>query len=175
MKIGLVDKPTHIAAVETFEKILASGMQPANLHRLLANSPQIFAKFVGFAHALRFDSGLDPKERELAILRVLEKSAGHYELALHRPIALRAGLTQLQVDALARHATDLAGVFDERQKAILYFADAFAAGEAIAPALATLIERYFDDRLVVELAATMALYVGLAHLTAALELPLDQR
>jgi hypothetical protein len=90
-------------------------------------------------------------------------------------MGLRSGLNAAQVNALSAEDCTATDLFDDREKLVLHFADVFAAGEEASPELAASIPRYFDDRLVVELALTMAMYLGLAHLTGVIDLPLDER
>lgn len=164
--IGLVDEKTiqDPVAKEVFGRISkGTSVGVVNLHRAIANSPKVFDAFLAFAHALRHASDLDPLERELAILRVLERHGGHYEHVHHTKMAIAAGATEAQ----------LAGQLDARKSAILAYVDAYSAGHGVAPAVADAVAKELNDRQRIELTLTIGLYMSLAHFSNALDLPLD--
>ncbi len=177
LKITRVDEkdpalPPVVA--ETFARIAKGSVGVVNIHRTLARSPDVFAGFIGLAHALRNTTEIPPPERELAILRVLEHRQGAYEIGHHRRLGRALGLTEAQLEGTAAETID-PSLYDERQLAVLRFADAFDAGKGIAPELAESLDRLLGERQIVELTLTLSLYLGLAHLTHAIDVPLDAR
>src|SRR5690242_11333777 len=46
------------------------GTEPGNIHRVIANAPNLLHRFVDLANELRNGTQLDPKLRELALLTV---------------------------------------------------------------------------------------------------------
>lgn len=170
--IDLVRECEHPEARATFEKLAAGSVGVVNIHRTIANSPTVFARFIDFAHALRFKTELDPAERELAILRVLERCDGHYEIVHHRRMGLAAGLSEAEVDHVSDPGEPNA-IYSDRQRAILDFADRFAAGTGVDPTAAEALSAHLDSRQRVELGLTLALYLGLAHFTNSIDVPAD--
>jgi alkylhydroperoxidase family enzyme len=169
--VDLVEDSTDPVVLATFERLEArSGI--GMLHRTLANSPDVFASFVGLAQALRYSTQIDPVDRELAICAVLERHEGHYELAAHRRFAAIIGATQEQIDNVSNR--DCMGVYTERQEQILRFAAQLAAdpGE-LADLPPSRIEEWLDNRERIELGLTLALYMGLAHFTALFAVPAE--
>ena len=150
---------------EVFGRLAKGTVGIVNLHRTVANSPEVFAAFIGLAHALRFKTELDPAERELAILRVLELHHGHYEIRHHRKMALAAGVSEAEIDGTA--------TLTDRRAAVRAYADAFAAGSGVPAASSKALAQHFTNRQIVELTMTMTLYLGLAHLTNSLDVALD--
>ena len=73
----------------------------SNVARALANSPKGSEKYSGIAMYLRFDSTLDPRLRELAILQVGYITRQIYEYAHHCSLALEFGCTEDDIRALA--------------------------------------------------------------------------
>ena len=141
-----------------------------NLHRTIANSPHIFPHYVALGQSLRFQTLIEPTERELAILCVLLRHGGDYEYVLHREYAISLGLSEAEVDHTTR--PDETSVYSERQRALLRFAERFAADPAIRPTLPEdRITDYLDNRTLIELSLTLAMYIGAAHLTAVLDVP----
>ena len=174
--IELARDSSHPEVTATFEKLRArspvAGVSIANIHRTLANSPVVFGRFIDFAHALRYETTVDPAERELAIICVLECHHGEYELVPHRKMALQLGLSQQQVDNVRNPATT--AVYNERQRAILQFAECFAADpNDTARRDAGPIVDHLDNRQRIELGLILALYLGLAHFTGTIAVPRD--
>jgi alkylhydroperoxidase family enzyme len=73
----------------------------SNVARALANSPKGSQKYSGIAMYLRFESTLDPRLRELAILQVGYITRQIYEYAHHCSLALEYGCTEDDIRALA--------------------------------------------------------------------------
>jgi alkylhydroperoxidase family enzyme len=174
--VELVREPVHPDAIATFEKLagrqMGIGIAIANIHRTLANSPTVFANFIHLANALRNDTKVDPAERELAILAVLQRHGGDYEIVPHRRLGAKLGLTGQQLDHVSN--PDAAGVYTPRQQAILRFALFFAADPADRHRHQDHgIEEYLDNRQRIELSLNLAIYMGLAHLTGVLDVPPD--
>jgi 4-carboxymuconolactone decarboxylase len=169
--VGLVEGSENPVVTALFDRLAAGTVGLVNVHRVLANAPEPFAAFINFAHALRFKTSLDPAEREIAILRALHRHCGAYEIAHHRRLGTAAGLTDRELD-LACSSADPASL-GARRATLAAFADAFASGDGIAPDLAAATKSVLDDQALVELSLTLALYVGLAHLTSALDVPMD--
>ena len=160
--------------VETFARIATGAVGVVNVHRTLARSPEVFGAFIGFAHALRNSTEIPAAERELAILRVLEHHHGDYEIGHHRRLGRTLGLSEAQLEGTAAMPLD-PSLYDERQLACLRFADAFHEGNGVPADLADALGRLLGERQIVELTLTLSLYLGLAHLTHALDVPVDAR
>lgn len=171
--VELVQHSDHPEVLDTFERLAGKSIGIVNIHRTIANSPVVFDRFIGLAHALRFETELDPGERELAILVVLERHHGDYELGKHRRIAQAAGVSEAKI-AHVRSPDAQPGLFSARERAILAFAEHFAADPGDRPASADdAIEHHLGNRQRIELGLTLALYLGLAHFTALLDVPED--
>ncbi|KQX23259.1 MULTISPECIES: carboxymuconolactone decarboxylase family protein [unclassified Sphingomonas] len=171
--VDLVQQSDHPDVADTFARLKAKPIGIVNIHRTLANSPAVFDRFIALAHALRFETELDPGERELAILCVLERHQGDYELDKHRMIARAAGVSEAKI-AHVRAPDAQPSLFSDRERAILTFAEQFAADPGERPAhVETAIEAHLDNRQRIELGLTLALYLGLAHFTALLDVPED--
>lgn len=172
LTVTRVDERTAIDPhqVETFARLAKGSVGVVNLHRTLAHSPVVFARFIDFAHALRFETVLDARLRELAILRVLAHHRGDYEARHHRKMALAAGASEEACEAATAGAFDGLPAVDT---AVLRFADAFARGAGVTPEIASALKEHMDDRQCVELSLTLTLYLGLAHFTHAVDVPVE--
>src|SRR6476661_6301835 len=84
-------------------------LPPLNIFRMLANAPANLKTFVDWGLSLLFETELDPRDREIAILRVAHVTRSKYEWHQHAIIARRAGVTEEQMAAIAvkGHVTGL--------------------------------------------------------------------
>lgn len=96
---------------------------PPNVTRMLVGASEpVYLGFGALAQGLMKGSPLDPKLREIAILRVGYISNCKYELFQHEPFGRFVGLTDEQFSAIK--AGDAASsTLDEQQAAVLRFVD----------------------------------------------------
>lgn len=143
-------------------------LPPLHVFGLLAHAETAFVPWLRFGGALLGDLALDPALRELAILQV-GRLAARYEWEQHVPIALDAGVTREQIDALDRGRLD---AFDDATRAALDFTAALVDGEVDDATYAAVAE-HLDDRRVVELALVAGHYLMLARIMTALRIDPD--
>lgn len=67
----------------------------------LLRSPELLERVANVGEFLRFDSALDARVRELATCAVARHASNQFEWTMHAPLAVRAGVAQATVDALA--------------------------------------------------------------------------
>lgn len=94
---------------------------PLNIYRMLAHATSAAPGFLKLGGALLRESELDPKLRELAILRVGVLSGAGYEVHQHKRIAARAGLSEEKIAAI--NSGPDSGVFTSLEQSILRFTD----------------------------------------------------
>jgi alkylhydroperoxidase family enzyme len=166
-RVNLVDD-ANPEANKTFAKLPLVGA----LHRAMANSPAAFDAFIELSHILRRETTLPIPDRALAIMRVLELAHGDYELHAHRTFHATFDVTSDQVANLAL-ASERSDLYSARQVAMIHFAERFAVSDpAERESLPSDgIEKFLNDRQIVELAMSLGLYLATAHLSGILEIP----
>src|SRR5215470_11371010 len=75
-------------------------LQCTNIGRMLSYAPTILSPYYGFSAALLGELELDPKLRELAILRVAQRTQAHYAWVQHLALAQLVGVSDEQITAL---------------------------------------------------------------------------
>ena len=104
-----------------FERIEARG-PILNIFRAMSHSPEAMLRFMRFGSYFLEQGKLDPKLRELAILRVARRAGAEYEWVQHVVIARAVGVTDAQIEALER-GDDAADCFDDGDRLLLAFTD----------------------------------------------------
>jgi len=120
------------------------------------NNPAVTAKVGALGEHLRFHGVLPDAVRELVILRCSQVSGVTYEWGHHVPMALKAGVSQAQIDALKDWPSSEA--FDAKERAALRVADEVTRdGGASAEGMAAL-QALFPPEAQVELVLTASFY-----------------
>jgi len=112
------------------------------------------------------------KIRGLLILRGAQISGVSYEWAHHLRMPLEAGVTQMQIDALANWS--VSDQFDDREKAVLQLAEEITRGpSASESSIAQLKEQAFDSAEIVELVLTASFYVCVGRFLKSMDIQLE--
>ena len=157
---------------EMFEKIEGGGGRIVNLYRVLAHSPEICRAFIRFGNRLLFKGAVPPPLRELTILLVSERTDANYERSKHREIALGAGVPQAQIDAVKSwFDTDL---FDEKERAVLQYADEVIRDVRAKPESFDALKQHFNDEAIVELTTVIGFYCMVSRILENLQVELEE-
>ena len=101
---------------------LPENTPPTNAFRLLAHTPAIAASALQLILALLTETDLNPRLREMVILRVAQRCDGQYAWVQHAAIAVIVGVEHEQIAALERgEAPD--GLFTDRERTAFIFAE----------------------------------------------------
>lgn len=157
--------PDHVEAAAT---IRASRKKVGHLHRMLLHAPPIATGWIAMYDAIRWNSTLSGKLREMVICRIAAINGASYEWAAHAPIALVEGMTQAQLDALP--AWEASTLFDTTERAVLAYCDAMTKHVHVPEYVAAAVRALFPPRQLVELTATIAGYNCVSRVLEALEI-----
>lgn len=101
---------------------LVADRPPLNLYRILPWSVPTARGFLALGRAILNESSLDPRLRELAILRVGALSRAGYEVHQHRRVAASVGLGPQEIAAALQERDE--HCLDAFQRELLQFVDA---------------------------------------------------
>jgi AhpD family alkylhydroperoxidase len=149
------------------ERIRAERGSVLHLYRMLLHSPAVAEGWLSYLTAIRHRSVLPGALRELVIMRVAALNGAPYEADQHAPIALREGVTQAQLDELAHWAGS--NLFNARERAVLAYTDAMTRQIQVPDEVFGAVRAAFDDKLLVELTATIAAYNMVSRFLEALQ------
>jgi AhpD family alkylhydroperoxidase len=143
---------------------------PPNLYRALGNHPALAAAWTEFARAIRYESKTPRALRELMILRGAQLMRSEYEWAQHLKMARKAGVSDAQIEALARWRESDA--FDAREQAALELAEAVTHANVTDEVYAR-VSKHFDPQTFVELSLTAAFYAMVGRMLDAMRIQLE--
>ncbi|NLD67228.1 MAG: carboxymuconolactone decarboxylase family protein [Limnobacter sp.] len=166
------ENPDDPALREMFAEVRARGVELPNLYRIIGHAPPMLRAWLDFAWPLRLAAKTSRRIRELLILRGAQVSDTHYEWVHHEAMALAAGVTREQIDALADWPDS--PLFDAQEKAVLRLADEVTRGPAASAECIEALKRVgFDASDIVELTLTASFYVCVARFLQSMEVPLE--
>jgi 4-carboxymuconolactone decarboxylase len=138
----------------------AGAMPMPNALATMLRHPSLAGPFLGYNNALLSRPTLDPRLRELMILRVAWRTSAAYEWAQHLRLAARVGITPDEIDAIALGAG--ADAWSTLEADALTAVDQLIDGYCIAAPTWERLASQLDDRQLVELVFVVGTYTGLA-------------
>ena len=144
-----------------------------NLNRILAHSPIGMRHFQGLAHWIRFESGLDPRLRELAILQVGYLTKSPYEYSHHLKIGRDFGVSDGDVRALIAETAGETTDLPELDRAVLGAAREISDGMELSDATFAVLQAELSAEHIVDLTLIIAIYCGVVRLLGALEVDVE--
>jgi alkylhydroperoxidase family enzyme len=156
-RVPFLDDTSHPELKPLADRIRAErGGRLFNLYRVLLNNPRIAEGWLALFTAIRQQSELDGRYRELAIMLIAVVNGAEYEYVQHIPFALKAGLTQAQLDALREWRSSR--LFEDADRAVLEYAEVMTRSIQVPDDVFAAVARHFDAKQTVELTATIAGY-----------------
>jgi AhpD family alkylhydroperoxidase len=144
---------------------------PLNIYRMLAHATSAAPGFLKLGGALLRESELDPKLRELAILRVGVLSGARYEVHQHQRIAARVGVSEEKIAAIESEPGS--GVFTPLEKSILRFTDEVVRDVKASDALFAELLALLGNRRMAELVLTIGFYMMVSRFLENFEVEIE--
>ena len=167
-RVAPVTPGTRPELAELEARITAERGRLSPLYQMLLNSVPLADGWERLLTAVRNQSSVPPRLRELAILRVAVLNRAPFEFDAHVPHALAAGLTREKIDALRNDTIDEG--FDAIERVVVDLTDAMTHQVQVADEVFDRLHPHFDARATVELVATVAAYNMVSRFLEALEI-----
>jgi AhpD family alkylhydroperoxidase len=130
---------------------------PLNIYRMLAHATSAAPGFLKLGGALLRESELDPKLRELAILRVGVLSGAGYEVHQHKRIAARVGVSEDKIAGI--ESGPASDAFTALEKSVLRFTDEVVRNVKASDVLFAELLAQLGNRQMAELVLTVGFYM----------------
>lgn len=135
----------------------ARGGQLHVFYRALLHTPGLASAWFDFNNAVRFQTGLDDRVRELVIMRVAALTGCAYVWSVHQlQYAAPAGVTPQEVEAL--RDWQKSGAFGPRESALLAYVDAMTRDVTVPDAVFDGMRKRFSERQTVEVTVLVGAY-----------------
>jgi alkylhydroperoxidase family enzyme len=164
-------QPLDPVLQDMFDKRRAQGGAVINLQLATGHAPKFTRAASAMAFTIRFDSIVPRRLLELTIMRTAQIVGSAYEINQHIPLFKMCGYSDAQLAALPAWQTST--LFDDKERAVLGYAEQMAhGGDVDDPTFATL-EKYFNPQAIVELTYTVGSYYANGLLTKALRIQVE--
>jgi AhpD family alkylhydroperoxidase len=131
--------PTDEELGPELRKMLAK-LPPLNVFRMVAGTPGAARPFLQLGAAV-LSGALDPRRREIAVLRVAHATGASYEWAQHEQLARNAGVTDAEIEAIDKE--EPVASIDEECVLICRVADEISRDVRLSDeALQAIVDRY---------------------------------
>lgn len=158
---------------ELFAERLKRTGRILNIHHTFGHAPILSRASMQMAMGLRYDTAVPRVLIELAIVRAGFNAKGLYELQQHKPMLLAEGYSEKKYNAVARWRTSKA--FDEKERAILAYADQVCKQGNVSDKVFAQLEKHFNARQIMELTFAIGSYYGIALIMNALKIRLEKK
>jgi alkylhydroperoxidase family enzyme len=144
-----------------------------NLHRTIAHSPAMLGQWLPWAEQVLRHNSLPEREREIVILRVAVAWRSDYEWSLHRNLALSIGMTEADLQGVARGAED--PHWTAFEAALLRSTDEVLDRLPISDANWAILETRYSPEQLVDLMMTIGEFSLVAMMLTTFRIPLEDR
>jgi 4-carboxymuconolactone decarboxylase len=170
--VSMVTEPETEEGRELFARLEQGPLGIINLFRVVAHNPTVLRGWLRMATPLLMGGlSLDPRLREIVILRVAQNVRSEYEFGHHIPIARAVGLTDEEIASLQDF--EEAGKFSDLERAAIRYVDASSQLTPDAPDLARDLKRWLSDRELLELTFCVGHWNMVARILVPLEVEVD--
>jgi AhpD family alkylhydroperoxidase len=168
MRIELVD-----ISSDQFATHRAEGRTPGHLIRTVAHtSPEVLRAWMALAWALRQNTSLGDRLRELISVRTTQLCRCEYEFSHHWEEALTVGVRAEQLDDLATWQDS--PHFDDRERALLAYVDELVTGAAASDTTFARVQAEFPEPAqLVDITIVAGFYGAVSRVLNAFEVPLE--
>lgn len=173
-RISLIEENATSDIAALTKKIRgARGGQLHVFYQALLHTPGLASAWFDFNNAVRFQTGLDDRVRELVIMRVASLTGCDYVWSVHQSkYAGPAGLTPREIEALRDWRKS--GVFGEKERTLLAYVDAMTQDVAVPEPVFDGMRKHFGEREILELTVLIGAYNMQTRLLRALDIQPDK-
>ena len=152
------------------QKLMA---RKGNIYKALANSPKGLAAFGTLASHIRFDSKLDQRLSELAILMVGYATRHPYEWSHHVEIARRFGVKDEDIRALMEEGEGRNSKLEPLAKAVVRASKEMTENLAVSDATFAALRQCLDNECIVDLVITIGFYNAVVRVLETLQIDVE--
>jgi AhpD family alkylhydroperoxidase len=166
-RVSYVEPATAPAEVQAvYAEVEGIAGTVLNPFRAIAHSPQLLERWWRLLWACMTELELDPRLRELVLLRIFQLTGCDYCFAEHARIARRLGVPQEQIDGVDRYADQAA--FTDLDRLALRYAETITRENRVEEDVAAALRSRLGERGLVELTFCIGNWNGLARVVVPL-------
>jgi alkylhydroperoxidase family enzyme len=154
LRVGFSDE-----VAQRFARIGPDAVPVPNVLGTLLHHPSLAGPFLAYNNVLLQTPVLEPRVRELMILRVAWRTRSRYEFVQHARLAARLGITDDEIVAIVGDTGD---AWSPLERAVLEATNQLVDRYCVDDATWNRLAEHLDERQLVEVVFVVGTYVGLA-------------
>jgi alkylhydroperoxidase family enzyme len=155
---------------DLLSKTLVGDGPPLNVFTTLARHPRLLKRFNVLGGFFLTRGSLPARDREIVVLRSAWRSGSEYEFGQHVLIGRRSGLTDAEIDALAKERAD----WPANDAALVAVADEVDRDAVVSSATWEALRASYDEQQLIEVILLAGFYRMLAGLLNTLGVERDE-
>ena len=173
-RISYIEEQDHPELAAEIGKIKGGRGALLNIYKLLLHSPAVCMSWFEYIGAVRWNTKLSPRLRELVTVRIAQALCYGYALQQHVPaLALADGVSLEECEALKDWRAS--GHFSEAERAALAYSDAVRDGSGVPDDVFEAVRKHYNEREVVELTVLTGVYIMHNRIFTALKVDLQPK
>lgn len=148
-------------------------LRDVNISRILCHSPNAARHMRALAMYIRFETKLDPRLRELAIIQVGYSTRCEYEYLHHIDLARGVGCSDDDILAVAAESAGQPTGLEPAARAVLAAAREMTLDLAVGDATFAELQKHFDNERLMDLLITIASYNSTVRLLCSFRIDLE--
>ena len=153
----------------TYHRITETRGYVSNILMSLSHAPAGLEAFAKYGEYVRYGTDLPGRVRELCVLGIAV--GNQYAWSHHHPHAVKAGVTQAELDSLEGGA--LADSMSAAEKAAIRYAREFAQGGKVSDETFAEVRKHFSDRQITDLTLLCGYFMALGATITAFRVQLE--
>jgi len=153
-------------------RVLRAGKIVLNVQRMMANAQSVFVQRSRLSNALFTQIAIDPRLREIAILRTAKDCHSIYEWTQHVPAAKHVGVTDEQIAAI--ESWQSARCFSEVERLVLRFTDEVNANVKASRETLEALKQHLSAQEIIELLIIIGHWRQTASILETTEVELEE-
>ena len=145
-----------------------------NLYKILAHSPNAARAFQGLGRFIRYESKLDPRLREMAILMVGYLARSPYEYSHHIKIGRDFGVSDDDIRGLIEEAEGRESSLDPTSKLVLLAAREMTEDGSVSDATFVSLEKEMSREHLLDLIITIGFYNAVVRVLASTGMDVEE-
>lgn len=167
-----VEQPQHEDVLRVFNDMRSQGRSIPDVHKILANAPNVLQAFTALAWPLRYELELDAATRQLIIMYVSRLLGGQYEWAHHFPEAIESGVAEEGLNEISV-GSDLLHL-DLRQREVLALVERMVTDATAAPEQVPRLLALMPANEVVEVIVLAGFYIFVTKMTQTFDVQVEE-
>lgn len=145
---------------------------PLNIHSTMAHNAALLAAWMPYRYHIVRDSSLQPRHRELLILRTAVNCSASYEWEHHVVRGRQAGLSADEIERVK--AGSEAEDWSPAEAALLAAADECQRDAKLSDATYAMLVEHFDNAQLLDIISTVGVYLTIAVMVNTFDVPMEK-